>query len=266
MKKDHEKEIFALWRDFLKQSSEYKEFCDALHEKKKPDIQLFEKYRHVFAIWGDIYRTDFESWWSENEKKHKKCVTELSESIERDIDSTIDSIRWTKFLEKKKSVEPTLQEFKEHFLNSIASRAGCIYLKINIDPGQTRTALKKRISAEMSDILGKYCDNNSRVNWWLFRYQPLRHCYPTEFQCQQLRINLNKYLKAKDRGYIDSSGRFRHGKRRAILEDDKCKEPDAGGLAYTRAIKEVREVIRNAEMGFFPWIERKGENKGPRSI
>lgn len=263
MKKDREKEIYELWWCFLKESNEYKEFCDSFHEKKKIDIQIYEKYKKMFSLWGDVHRSNFESWWALNGKTIiNKYVTELSESIGKDIDKAANSIRFNRWMNKQKYIEPTIVEFRDHFIETIKSKRACIYLKINIPFGESKTSLRKKISSEISAILTRHFDIHRDIHP-LDRYQYLSHCWPTAAECDRLRNNLKLYVMAKEKGFIDGSGRFGYRKRKEMIQNNG-EFPESRGVQYTRQINEVRDVIKWVELGFFPWMERRGKNKGPR--
>jgi hypothetical protein len=62
------KEVYKLWREYLKLSDTYKKFCEWMRRFQK-DIktprpkEFINKMDAIFAMFGDVHKEPFDKWW-----------------------------------------------------------------------------------------------------------------------------------------------------------------------------------------------------------
>lgn len=109
-KSGDEKEIYRLWWNYLRESENYRVFCDAQKTKKGGAIwKIPEGKSYVFFFWyygffGDVYRKSFDDFW--NWKKAKwsyRGVIDYAEIAQKDMELCVEFLTHEK--QQKKLVE-----------------------------------------------------------------------------------------------------------------------------------------------------------------
>jgi hypothetical protein len=156
MERDNEREIWRLRWEYLKRSKLYKAYCEWMREKReKPDPPMPESLRTEvdkeqkepedlgllnfsewnFAHFGDVHNTSFEDWWQSRDEEED--VSDYSQLVEDDFDMCVKH-----FKVQNNGREPSLEEFRSHFVRRFKTSFSYVYLKVHAT--NTVTNLKEQ--------------------------------------------------------------------------------------------------------------------------
>lgn len=263
-----EKECYRLWIEYLKRNDNYKDFCNTLREKKKnPSLSIPEKFKHLvypanYYMFGDIHNKHwtFEKWWKlykerasfhddfpvesyisrkilgvKDEFIPKGIVEDYADHLQSDIDVCIEQFKFY-----NQGREPTLNEFRELFLNELKGGQLCKYITIRIDPrGKSTQDILNQIRK-----LIKEKRKNPKIKQGEYKF--IHFLKPTT----KLRLDdLQKYLNIYDL-------RQQPGIKPKEIIKRINPEDDADNLEVQRAYRDfyqkAKRIIEFVETGRFP--------------
>lgn len=249
------KEVLRLWWEYLKRSNIYKEFSEYEWENEKKGIPFSKikwpkkfqvKVRGKYELNPNLrsYRFEymcvhyitFENWWKYRELKEREADSRLEiYDFKEDINSCIETFK------EYNGREPTLQEFKDKFVEQKKVFNIVLYLKIDLlSPFRTEDLLK-----QIGKILKERRRNpyirglRSKVNLEPFSNAEIKENYLR-------REELWRYLRIYDYKKQDLS-------MRDVVEKEgkDSTNSDIRSMFY-QDLKRAEKIIRNVELGIFP--------------
>lgn len=264
MKKDQEpktKDVYRLWREYLKRSEKYKVFCEikrdpdrhdfneikALYEKRanfvpKKGIKKTKEEQLGDEIWslswdlttfGDVFCDSFEEWWEEYKPKLRKNVIDFAEPLAYEASPYF--LRWSfmyddHFKRGKKNIGQFITEELDTDPNYVVVAVptlGDITMKeISHQISKIRENGKMRKNPELHDNFIRYKIPIGRV-----RYDELKR-YLQVYDLKQQKMSIKEIIKKIWPGKNDRDDHV----RRQVYSD----------------IEKAEKVIENVEQGYFP--------------
>ncbi|MDH4231092.1 MAG: hypothetical protein OEW04_03570 [Nitrospirota bacterium] len=277
----NKKEIFKLWISFLKLSSDYRTFCELFQKRKKdssfkwpPKFQKASdgsapKELSNYITFGNIFdpRWDFDKWWKLHSQKmdysktHRspQAITDYTETIDRDIDITIDSFK------RREGREPTLQEFKISFLKMLKEghRRTTLFLEVDVAdraPEDLSLYFEKVVRRKQKDPYVEGIELSIRKNRNLSQtYIPVDkfklyyevYCFVSELMKQQghnKRMATEKAIKfftGEDVNDLKNKGVHKGDRYASVMRK------------YEIYFEKAERIIKNVELGLFPFKYEK---------
>lgn len=265
MKKNNiniEKELYRLWIEYLKQSEDYKIFCQwAVEKRKKPNLpavpKKFQKDKNGSApkellnyyTFGNIHDSSFsfDDWWKHHKEKlsyakgHKspKTIEDFTEHIGKYIDITAESFK------RHHMRDPSLQELKtwltSHIMGNVFSNS--LYLMVDITDDTVIEQFKKHVR-----------EKRKKPNIMAF-----------SLTCKRSRMPILKYETVEElQTYLDVYNLRKQGLTpRDVIKkhNPKHKETEKGYCSIERLYRiynqKAKEILNNVEHGFFPVYGKK---------
>lgn len=252
MPEQNKKDVYRLWREYLKRSDGFMEFCKWMIEKRKnPDLPVPDKFKKTtkhgapkelfnYFIFGNLlWSYTFEDWWKYNtENMNYSAEHTTPKSIEDFTDVISDYIdRCVSRFKDHEEREPTIEELKAS-LYARMKRFPFLYLMV--DPAS------EDVKSQFSAILRGSKKNDQMVRSYILtkkqRSRPVGTIRLSELE-QYLRIY---DLKAKGLTI------------KKIIEEvgTESQKQDSGNHDTHRLfrlhLQKARKIIKNVEQGIFP--------------
>ena len=226
------KRYYRLWREYLKRSDEYKEFCEYMRRKREDSsIPVPEKFKKdgiyappivpVFLTFHDVYVYGFDEWWEVQGKwLMDDRPTGLYEFSEEFFKKTFDQL--INSFEKNEGREPTLRELRDNFLEFATFNNRV--LPVMVSPN---TKLETLVKA-LKEVIRPYRSlRRKRIVW-------------DELERYLIVYDLKAGEKLKWREVIPRAQKATRDRSDRSLR------------AWQRDLQKARAIIRNAERGIFP--------------
>lgn len=254
---DREKEFFSLWIEYLKRSSDYKDFCDWIAQKRKnPELPWPTKFRENarqsgstpkeilnYHVFGPIHepRWTFNEWWKNHQKK---LSYRKSHSSPRPIEDYIEIMplhmkSCAESFERHEGREPTLKEFIDTF-PSYLKKDPFIWLMINVSIIETK---------ELKNQFGKLISQKIKEPRFRIEGQFDRRWY--EPSTNYIRFDeLKRHLRIYD--FLEAGMKWKN-----IAEGDEAYKNHSADPETTKRLiymdrEKARIIIKNTEYGIFP--------------
>ena len=222
---DNEREIYKLWREYLKRTDEYKKFKNRSNGEEPIGF---------FDLLGEVYTRSFNVWWElRRQQGGHGIVSDYADLIEKDFDNCIES-----FKASHEGREPSLQEVKEYFCKFLKQSAWFSYLRVSIT--EDKTAIKEELDKiidscrekpnvkNLTEIVRKYSLTPDRKH---IRLDVLKTCLEVyDFKMQGLK---SKDIIKKHDPNID------------------CKH-ESMQRRYRMHFERAKKIIKNVKHGLFP--------------
>ena len=249
---NNEKDIFYLWREYLKRSDDFMEFCEWVIERRKnPNIPVPDKFKKTkthgapkelfnYLTFGNLLSPyTFEEWWeyrTENinhRKAHSipKPVEDFTEIVGDYIDRCVSRFK------EREARNPSIDELKACLY---ASMKRLPFLYLMVDPANEDT------KSQFNAILKDRKRSDSTIRSWVFT-QKIRSTPMGTIRLSEL----EQYLKIFD---LKKQG---HTIRQIIEEagtEAQKQDPDNHDThrLFRLHLQKARKIIRNVERGIFP--------------
>jgi hypothetical protein len=262
------KEIYRLWREYLKRSDGYREHCeDRLKTMEvRQDLSLAQlvtlddhPMAPVYAVFLDVHRVDFDTWWGLREQwldeREKACASDAIEDylavrryacLKTDLDSGIDILR------QMLGREPSATELRAFLLSTLKDKFRAMnQLLLTIDLSQETKHVKAGFKRLMdSDLVKKKITEAKDVRW---RYHFSNRKWTGKPRPEELQLYLSTYdlwgKKVQNRDPGDPSG---WDKIMQDLEPGRTISNESDRRLYLSYKERAERIIANVEMGFFP--------------
>lgn len=248
---EKEKEVYRLWWECLKRNPDYKEFCEWVRKrrinKELPIPDKFRKENHgghtpaeamCFFTFYDVHANSFDEWWELHEQRKMlnnphPVVSDYAELIEREFDNCIES-----FKASHEGREPSLQEFKEDFCQSLKRTAWFSFFKVSIT--EDKSVIKKEL-----DKMINSCKEKPHVKALI---ETRRNSYLKQ-DGKHVRIDeLKTYLEVYD---LKTQGL----KPKDIIKKHNPNldyKYESMQRLYRRYFEKAKKIIANVKHGLFP--------------
>lgn len=260
-----EKKYYRLWIDYLKQSSDYKDFCQWMVKKRKnPNLPIPEKFHKAkngsapkeifnFLTFGNIHdpKFSFNKWWQGHKKKlnytklHKSpsAIEDFTEHIGGYIKSAIDSFK------SHFQREPSLQELKEWLTEHLMKKvfANSLYLMVDITDDTVIEQFKRLVKKKKEDphirrhYLTLIKNRQPIINYEVF---------------EELQTYLDVY-KLREQGLKPQEVIKAHNPKHNTID----KGYDSVERLYRIYYQKAKAIKKNVEHGFFPYYLKKRKAK-----
>lgn len=256
---DNKKEFFRLWYEYLKESDDYKKYCEWMrkrreisHTKEEPlapadrflppypegleQCENFVYFQGVFVQWDDIHAFSFEECYKAKKEffQEDMLITDYYPILENYIDNYIRIYK-----EKHPDKEPSLREFKDWFFDpQFMINPWDVYLKVNAACGSTTKLIE-----EFRQVINKKKEEP-------IVKQLKKILNPSMRELKERRRYLEVFkLRGQGLGWDDVLQRL--DPKREIH-----KEQDEADLkrAWHKDLQEAKKIIASTERGYFPKI------------
>lgn len=282
---EREKKYYGLWIEYLKQSGDYKDFCQWVVKKRKnPNLPVPEKFHKskdgsapkevfIFFTFGNIHdsKFSFDKWWKRHKEKlnytmlHKspKAIEDFTEYIGGYIDTSIDSFK------RHFKREPSLQELKEWLTNHIMKKVfgNSLYLMVNATDETVIEQFKGLVKKKKED---------PRIKAFYFSSIKNRQPIINYEILSELQTYLKVYVFVSDlikrQGDTKKSEAMKKAveffTKESIEEMKNTGRGNYKGDRYSSTMRKynlyyakAEQIIKNLEHGFFPLYKKNRKAK-----
>ena len=259
-----DKDVHQLWWEFLKQSDDYRLFCQWMQNRREdPQTPVPEKllnrfgdfddhpFHQIYSIFNDLHADTyhgrpygFEVWWERHEKLLKRMeiaqkentpVIDFGERLAKDLDRLLVRLR------QARGREPTARELRDHFVAQYTqSVPPKVYLSVDLTHEELGEVMKK-----ITDILTRE-RRSPRIKAWEKLFD--RKAWPTSVL---LMAELQRYLFVLQ--LWKQGVTMPEIVRRAGTEAQK-KSYNEGVVqaVFKEDLAKARCIVSNVEKGTFP--------------
>lgn len=241
-----DKEGYRVWREYLKRSKDYKDFCRQWRDKKQPGSntltrQKWNNFLGVFNFFGDVHKQSFNKWYKtyearikeHNERTKGNGIKNYSDIFKSDIYHVYDLFK------ERTGIEPTTHELIEYFANIMKIREKkSSDLILYVCPAGHETV---ELTEQFTEIVKKHKEKTKDLELFFKRNtKPTSKSKLKEIE-SYLKVYDMKKREPKTKWTVIASKIFR--KELGI----RTKQREAM-RHYTKA----KAIIRNVERGEFP--------------
>jgi hypothetical protein len=253
MKQSEEREYYRLWFEYLRESDDYREFCDWGRQKRKnPNIKVPRKFRKDKHGWAprilftyfqfrNIYVATFDQWWDEYYHEHaenlrlwekKNSIEDLRDYLEKDIKWGLDGINK---LDDPELTKQRLANYLARCVTSTGHRSDKLLLIV--DP---RANLTDVLEPRLRELVEKFR-----------KEQSARKKSRTNFEDLENYLRIYRLWKR----YVKEKGPGQRGGWKKIMAEMNISR--GGDLEHQRRYyqqckQKAAKIIKNAEKGIFP--------------
>jgi ribosomal protein L13E len=240
------KNIYHIWFDYLRESQNYRTYCqwrrrcEKSHRKIPEQIRIvdFASFISGYDQFGDIFNLEFDEWWESKKKyfskrKKLKTVFDFGKTIREVIEGAIYSFK------SDEGREPSLEELKDYCVRLLDS------------PKRIIVAVNLRRDDSMDNIINQFkhiirhlkkSKPDDLRNW------PGAWKYPTATKRNdELRRYLDVYLLRQRNIALPEIAEkipvYSNNKKSDLQEIHRMIRSD---------YKKARNILRNVERGVFP--------------